>query len=100
MVEVNISDEDFAVLEKAAEKRNSSLNGICDNMIAAFLGQYEMDEDPLLSTDIVKTIKNDEHGFFASIHEECLRNQRIENSKVNGNLIKLAKRTSRFKPSN
>ena len=57
-VEVEISDEEYGVLLRGAEKRSISMKEMCGNMVSIFLGGYMLDKEPRQRESIFETMKS------------------------------------------
>ena len=96
VVEVHVSDEDYEVLRKGAEKRNSTMREMCGYMVSIFLGEYTMDKAPRPRKNFIRAIK-DEYDFFVFLYgigDEPPKKKVIRK----GNLIKLGKPIYRLDP--
>ena len=95
VIELNISDEKYAVLEELAEQRDLSLKALCNKIVINCLCRYRKEKDPLPDIDIKALIQSDPE-FFALLYGESLKEDRVRKAKVSGNLIELAKPTTRL----
>ena len=90
-VEIEISDEEYGVLLRGAEKRSISMKEMCGNMVSIFLGGYMLDKEPRPRKNIFETMKSD-YDFFIFLYVINPMTQKFKIRK-RGNLIKLVKYT-------
>ena len=89
---IMISDEDYARLENAANRRQVSLDYLCENIVNNYLCRYleETVEAMWLPPEEKKEML-DKHSIEidAKIYEGELRRKRVENAATDGNVTRM-----------